>query len=142
MTMYVLIAMKTFMNVRLMTDMTNDEMREFKTLFGKYCRHEMNLGHCTGDTCEWCPIQKAYEEVENFEKIDSQIKVLIYDIEWDTDGEKVKLPKQVEHVFEDYDNINDEDLLDEISDWLSDEYGYCHKGFCVKLVEEDEDDEI
>ena len=26
--------------------MTNDEMRAFKTLFGKYCRNKINLGHC------------------------------------------------------------------------------------------------
>lgn len=39
--------------------MTNDEMRAFKTLFWKYCRYVINLGFCTEDTCEWCPIQKA-----------------------------------------------------------------------------------
>ena len=27
--------------------MTNDEMRTFKTLFGKYCRNEINLGRRT-----------------------------------------------------------------------------------------------
>lgn len=117
--------------------MTNDEMRAFKTLFGKYCRNEINLGHCTGDTCEWCPIQKAYEEVESSEKMESKIKVLIYDIKWDTDGEKVNLPKKVEHIFDGYNEINDDDLLDEIADWLSDEYEYCHDGFNVKEIKEE-----
>ena len=117
--------------------MTNDEMRAFKTLFWKYCRHEINLGHCTEDTCEWCPIQKAYEEVEKFEKMESKIKVLIYDIKWDTDGEKVNLPKKVEHIFDGYNDINDDDLLDEIADWLIDEYGYCPDDFDVKEIKEE-----
>lgn len=47
--------------------MTNDELRAFKTLFSKYCRTEMENGYCNGEECEWCPINKAYEEVERFE---------------------------------------------------------------------------
>lgn len=43
--------------------MTNEEKQTFKELFSKYCRQEMNKGHCTGDTCEWCPINKAYDEI-------------------------------------------------------------------------------
>lgn len=117
--------------------MTNDEMRAFKTLFGKYCRHEIDLCHCTGDTCEFCPIQKAYEEIEYYDKISSKIKVVIYDIEWDTDGEEVNLSNQIEHIFDGYNDINDGDLLDEISDWLTDEYGYCHRGFNVKEIKEE-----
>lgn len=72
-------------------------------------------------------------------KMRSKIKVLIYDIKWDTDGEKVKLPKKVEHIFDGYNDINDDDLLDEIADWLTDEYGYCHDGFDVKEISEDKD---
>lgn len=117
--------------------MTNDEMRAFKTLFGKYCRHKMNLGHCNGDNCELCSIQKAYEDIEAAEKRDSKIKVLIYDIKWDTDVEKVNLPKKVEHIFDGYNDINDDDLLDEIADWLTDEYEYCHGGFNVKEIKEE-----
>lgn len=116
--------------------MTNDEMRAFKTLFGKYCRHEIILGHCDGYNCKTCPIQKAYEEVEYFERTISKIKVLIYNIEWDTDGEEANLPNQIEYVFGCYNDISDEDLLDEISDWLTNEYGYCHKGFNVKEIKE------
>ena len=38
------------------------------------------------------------------------------------------LPKEVE--IPDYLITDDEDeLLDEVSDWLSDEYGFCHDGF-------------
>lgn len=116
--------------------MTNNEMRAFKTLFGKYCRNEINLGHCTGDTCEWCPIQKAYEEVEAAEKRDSKIKVLIYDIKWDAD-EEVNLPKKVEHTFYGYNDINDDDLLDEIADWLSDEYECYYDDLNIKEIKEE-----
>ena len=52
-------------------------------------------------------------------------------IKWDTDGDVKlleELPTEVE--IPDYLITDDEDdLLDEISDWLSDEYGFCHDGF-------------
>ena len=52
-------------------------------------------------------------------------------IKWDTDGDMElleELPTEVE--IHDYLITDDEDdLLDEISDWLSDEYGFCHDGF-------------
>lgn len=45
-------------------------------------------------------------------------------IEWDTDGEDISeldLPDEAE--------IPDDISEDEIGDWLSDEYGYCHYGY-------------
>ena len=52
-------------------------------------------------------------------------------IKWDTDGDMElleELPTEVE--IPDYLITDDEDdLLDEVSDWLSDEYGFCHDGF-------------
>lgn len=122
--------------------MTNVEVKEFKEMFGKYCRDQINKGNCTGDTCEWCPIQAAYDEVERFEKVNSTITVRIYNIKWDIDedDEKLNLPDEVIHTFYEYNDINDEDLLDEIADWLSDEYGFCHKGFEAEEVEEGEDE--
>lgn len=128
--------------------MTNDEMRAFKTMFGKYCRDQVNKGNCTGDTCEFCPIQEAYEEIERFEKIGSIVTVRIYNITWDFDEDEyteeenmeLDLPNEVIHTFYDYNDINDEDLLDEISDWLSDEYGFCHDGFEVDEVEGGEEE--
>lgn len=52
-------------------------------------------------------------------------KVYITDIHWDTDGEKVKLPNNVTLKLSDiYPN-----MADDISEWLSDKYGYCHEGF-------------
>ena len=47
-----------------------------------------------------------------------------YDIEWETDGEDVELPTEIE-IPED---MEDED---EISDYLSNLVGFCHKGFCL-----------
>ena len=41
---------------------------------------------------------------------------------WDTDGECVELPNEIELPF----GMVDED---EISDYISDETGFCHKGF-------------
>lgn len=52
-------------------------------------------------------------------------------IKWDTDGDMElleELPTEVE--IPDYLITYDEDdLLDNISDWLSDEYGFCHDAF-------------
>lgn len=52
-------------------------------------------------------------------------------IKWDTDGDielLAELPTEVE--IPDYLITDDEDdLLDDVSDWLSDEVGFCHDGF-------------
>ncbi len=48
-------------------------------------------------------------------------------IQWDTDGDKELLsflPTEMEIP----DNVNKEDIED-ISDWISNETGYCHFGF-------------
>ncbi len=46
-------------------------------------------------------------------------------IEWDTDGENIPLPNEIEIPS----NITDED---EISDYITDITGFCHKGFSIK----------
>lgn len=51
-------------------------------------------------------------------------------IKWDTDGDMEvfdELPTEIE--IPDYLVTDEDDLLDDISDWLSDEYGFCHEGF-------------
>lgn len=60
-------------------------------------------------------------------------------IKWDTDGDKEllkSLPKEIDITNEfdvnDYED-DEEQLLDDISDWLSDTYGYCHFGFEIKF---------
>ena len=62
----------------------------------------------------------------------------IINIKWDTDGDKELLkilPTEIditeEFDFEEYEidgEFEKEQLLDDISDWLSDTYGYCHFG--------------
>lgn len=60
-------------------------------------------------------------------------------IKWDTDGDKEllkTLPKEIdisnEFDVKDYED-DEKQLLDDISDWLTDTYGYCHFGFEVKF---------
>lgn len=70
----------------------------------------------------------------------------VTNIKWDTDGDQsvfdylpqeIMLPEQFSK-----ENYVDEDsrfgeaernaMLDDISDWLSDQYGFCHDGFEIK----------
>lgn len=46
-------------------------------------------------------------------------------IEWDTNGEAVDLPTEIDIP----EGMSDED---EISDYISDMVGFCHKGFSVQ----------
>ena len=50
-------------------------------------------------------------------------------IKWDVDEleDLEYLPTEVE--IPSYLITDEDDLLDDISDWLSDEYGFCHDGF-------------
>ena len=50
-------------------------------------------------------------------------------IKWDVDEleDLDNLPTEVE--IPSYLITDEDDLLDDISDWLSDEYGFCHFGF-------------
>lgn len=56
-------------------------------------------------------------------------KFLVTDIKYDTDGRKVKLPKEITIVLPD--NVDDsyEDIEMYISDEISNRTGYCHYGF-------------
>lgn len=66
----------------------------------------------------------------------------IINIKWDTDGDKELLkilPTEIditeEFDFEEYEidgEFEKEQLLNDISDWLSDTYGYCHFGFEIE----------
>lgn len=60
-------------------------------------------------------------------------------IKWDTDGNmKIlkSLPKEIDITDEfdinDYEDDEDQ-LLDDVSNWLSDTYGCCHFGFEIKF---------
>lgn len=62
------------------------------------------------------------------------MKIKITNIKWDTDGQKVKLPK--EELYEiDGDYLIDV-LEDDMNDYLSDKYGYCMDSYNCEIVEE------
>ena len=58
----------------------------------------------------------------------------VFGILWDTDYEPVDLPEEVNVTISSSEvDLNDDELVsDFISDWLSDEYGFCHYGFDYK----------
>lgn len=75
-----------------------------------------------------------WECLERYEKYGDTVKVKIFDIEWDMDeDDDTVLPTEIEAEF-DYHGDNDE-LSDNISDWLTDEYDYCHEGFNYEILE-------
>lgn len=56
------------------------------------------------------------------------MKYIITDISWDTDGEDVDLPEEME--IDVPDDLNSYEEIEEyISDKLSEETGFCHLGF-------------
>ena len=57
------------------------------------------------------------------------VEVEAYDIDWDTDGEKVKLPKSVKLMMN-----PSEDISETISDRLSDQTGWCANTFRWRLT--------
>lgn len=58
-------------------------------------------------------------------------KFLIHDIDWDTEGEDVDLPTEVEY---ESDTDDEEEVLDSIADYLSDKYGWLVNSFYVKGI--------
>lgn len=78
-----------------------------------------------------------WECLERYEKYGDTVKVKIFDIEWDIDeDDDTALPTEIVNEF-DYKGDNDE-LEENISDWLTDEYEYCHEGFNYEIIEEEE----
>lgn len=55
------------------------------------------------------------------------MKIRIFNIQWETDGEKVDLPTEIESEVEAIDE-------DAISEWLSDTYGWHHNGFEFEVI--------
>lgn len=43
--------------------LTPDDISQFRALFSKYCRGEINANRCEADSCEYCPVNRAYEEI-------------------------------------------------------------------------------
>lgn len=72
-------------------------------------------------------------------------KYIAYNIEWDTDNDKAlfnQLPKEIEipeKVWKEYEEYEDEDIL---SDYLSDDTGFCLFGFDLKVVDDEKEEKI
>lgn len=60
------------------------------------------------------------------------IKVKITQIEYDTDGENVDLPSEL--IIEVPFNKYCPELYEYVSDYISNETGYCHNGFSLSLL--------
>ena len=54
--------------------------------------------------------------------------MIAYNIDWDTDGEDVDLPNEIEIP----EHITD---LDEASDYITNITGFCHRGFGVRTTD-------
>ena len=62
------------------------------------------------------------------------MKIIAVDIDWDTDGEDVNLPREVEipgEIIPEDADIDEyiEGYAEEVEDYLSDTYGFCVFGF-------------
>ena len=67
------------------------------------------------------------------------IKVEFKNVAWDTDGETFEncglKENFVNNVDIDFDfNTSDDGIADMLSDWLSDNYGFCHNGFEYEII--------
>lgn len=60
------------------------------------------------------------------------MKIKVFSIDWDTDGENVVLPSEVTIVVDD--DFDEDHAEDFVSDYLSDEFGFCHNGFNFSIV--------
>ena len=83
----------------------------------------------------------GYEEAEAISEVvckSGGITLCICDIEWDTDGcDGKELPDEVVHQFQGYNDVCDPGLEDDVSKWLSDEYGHRAKEFDFVEGEDD-----
>ena len=73
------------------------------------------------------------------------MKYIAYNIKWDTDNDQEllkQLPTEIEipeEVWKEYEENEDEDIL---SDYLSDETGFCLFGFDLKVIDDEKEKKI
>lgn len=58
--------------------------------------------------------------------------VRCFDIQYDTDGKRIKLPK--EFLINVDDNMDETEMEEMLSDTISDKTGFCHKGFRTEII--------
>ncbi len=61
------------------------------------------------------------------------MKAIVTNIEFDTDGEIVELPNQLEIEIP-IDIVDNEEIYDFVSDEISNITGFCHYGFQLELI--------
>jgi len=61
------------------------------------------------------------------------MKYTATNIKWDTDGEDINLPTSIEVVIpnEDFVKMDSQEIDDLISDYITNETGFCHFGFSL-----------
>lgn len=73
-----------------------------------------------------------------------KIKLYIHNIEWDVDEEneledlpiEVELEVPEDKYLSDLEEYGPDGIYEEVSNWLSDEYGFCHRGFDLEERED------
>ena len=61
-------------------------------------------------------------------------KFLVTDIEWDTYGYPVDLPKQMVIESDDEDLLDDDDITEMLMNEITNKTGYCHFGFTYEEI--------
>jgi hypothetical protein len=62
------------------------------------------------------------------------MKYTVTNIKWDTDGENIDLPTEItiDIPNEDFVKMDEEEIDEFISDYITNETGFCHMGFSLK----------
>jgi hypothetical protein len=58
------------------------------------------------------------------------MRIRVYDIQWEKDGSEVVLPSELCIEVEDHESAEDE-----LSDMISDQVGFLHKGFLYEVID-------
>lgn len=82
-------------------------------------------------------VEPKEEAIREFQCMERRKNMRAINIEWDNDGDEMiaaDLPKEIEIPKELAENTDPDDYEEEISDYISDQTGFCHFGF--ELVED------
>jgi hypothetical protein len=56
--------------------MTSEKIEQFKKFFSEYCNEEISAGRCEEDSCAFCAVNTAYEEI--FKNADEDVQEKLY----------------------------------------------------------------
>lgn len=62
------------------------------------------------------------------------MKVIVSNVKYDTDGEVIELPKELE-IEVPNEIVDEQEITDFVSDEISNKTGFCHYGFEMKYFE-------